>query len=663
MSTSVINKKMSKIVDENPFYKMSGALDLLQQGSKLSDTATQQQVYSYLDNAWKECNSKEKKELFFVLLFSLGDINNREHNIFRKQGIKKPDQGGQAKRRVFILCLKWVLEKVPQQFYAFLPIIGEYYNLGGMMLYQLQTDRWKGNLEEVWHLNVDVATVTDYIAGVLKASITTDNEKLLWARWLPHVPSGSKRARKYQINEKNVKAFNKGGHEVKVGDSVIVRKDKKPYTQRKDAWVFGFIKMLSEKMNWKITKIGKGLHFEGYRSWRKKFLSETEAALFSSKRIVEMDKVQFFDWLDKQPSGARHRVACRLVSKDKAGKLAPRDKWKLNTGENMGQLYLDWVASKQVAQAKLASLTEVEKKEMKPEEMKQLKQAAKVNVGGETLIDLIADLAARKNSPQELDIKAFSLLEKIKIEVPVLVVTDISGSMAAASVDHKSTRFTAQAMAQLATTLFLLKNPDPDAGQFFIRFDNRAEVIVSGQQAEKQGVNKFMGKTKQVVGTLVDPTKSFLTNLQNVSSYVVARGGTELTSVARGLKEWVDETTEFRSQKIEMINKYPVMLVISDGDLNSHSNPLVSFQAFQNDMRQYFGWEGLVVMWDVKEAYSFDNKKFETAANLMVFGGTNPGVLNQIFLNIHDMDVIDPYLPLKAMFNSNRYEPVRRLVL
>lgn len=657
-----MNRKMSKIVDENPFYKMSGALDLLQQGSKLSDEATQQQVYTYLDGAWKECTTREQKQLFFVLLFSIGDVSNREHNVFRKQGIKKPDSGGQAKRRVFIFCLKWILERVPQQFYAFLPIIGEYYNLGGMMMYQLRTDRWKGTLKEVLHLPIDVPTVTDYIADVLKSNLTTENEKTLWARWLPHVPTG-RRLRKYLITDKNVKAFNKGGNNVAVGDNLRVLKEKKSHTQQKDAWTINFIKTLSGKMDWKVTKQGKGLHFEGYRAWRKKYLSETEASLFSSKRATEMDKTQFFAWLDKQPSGARHRVACRLVSKDKSGNLTKRDKWFLKTGENMGELYIAWVDSKQKAQTQLASLSEEQKKEMKPEELKELKQAAKVNVGGENLIDLLADLAARTLSPKELDIKAFSVLEKVKIELPVLVVTDISSSMASHSVDHKRSRFSAQAMAQVATTIFLMKNPDPDSGEFFIRFDDRAEVIVSGQQAEKQGVNRFMGKQSTQVGTLVDKTKPFLWNLNNVSQYVISRGSTSLRSVAEGLRAWVNEATEFRQQKIEMINKYPVILVISDGDMNNMSDALSSFQSFQSDMRNHFGWEGVVVIWDVKEARQYDTKKFETATNLMVFGGTNPAILNQIFLNIHDMDVIDPYLPLKAIFNSNRYEPVKRLVL
>lgn len=658
---AILNKK-PKAVDENPFYRMSANLNLLQQGNKLPDTVTQSQMYTYLDAAWKECTNKVQKELFFTLVFSLGDISNREHNVFRKRGMKDVDQGGQSKRKVFFLCLKWMLERVPQQFYTFLPVIGEYYNLGGMFMYQLQTDRWKGNLKEVLHLPIDVPTVTTHIAGVLKNPRLTDNERMLWARWLPHVPSPN-RIRKYTITEKNVKAFKKGGHNAEVGGRVVVKKEKKQHTQDKDHWVVGFIKQLSEKMDWIVTKHKNNTNFEGYRAFRKKYLAETESAMFSQGGITKLDKTQFYAWLDKLPSGARYRVACRVVNKDKSGTLTPKARWLLETGENMGQLYMEWIKSKEKAQTKLATLSEVEKKAMQPEELKQLKQAAKVNVAGDTLIDLIVEVASRKLSVGEMDIKAFSLLEKIKLNVPVLPIVDISGSMASASIVHKGVQLSAKGMAQLATTIFLLKNPDESAGEFFMRFDNICEVIVSGQQAVAQGANKFMEKKQLKVGTLIDKTKPLSWNLESVSKYIIARDGTRLDSVSQGLKNWVEEDSTFKSQKIEQINKYPVFLVISDGDLNSAPTALQSFQNFQSDMRQWFGWEGVVVLWDVKASAYGDGKKFEGATNLMYFGGTNPAILNQIFLNIDDLDVVDSYLPLKALHNSNRYSPVQELVL
>lgn len=664
MEASILNKKMTK-VSENPFFKMGSTLSLFQQGNKLSDTSTKQEVYRYLDAAWSECStSKESRELFFILLFSLGDVANREHNIFRKRGTKVDSNGGQSKRRVFALCLEWMAEKVPHQFYAFMPIIGEYYNLDGLMLYELKTDRWKGNLTEVIRIPVDPNIVTTYIAGVLKNPHTTENEKLLWARWLPHVPIHKYRMRTYKVTEKNIKAFQKGGHaDIKVDDVIKVKKDKKSHTLEKDSWTHNFIKLLCEKMAWKIAKKDKGSNYIDYRAFRTKYLANTEAVLFSTGKIREFDKTQFFEWMDKLPSGARFRVACRVVSKDKSGNLTPKIKWTLRTNENLGDMYIAWVASKQEAQTQLASLSVEQKATMAPTELKQLEKAAKVNVAGDTMIDLIADMATGRLSVNEMNIKAHALLEKIKMRVPVLIVNDISGSMSSASVIHKNAMFTASGMSKLATTIFLLKNPDADAGQFFVRFDTVAEVIVSGQQAEKAGNNRFMANKSSTVDWLVDKTKTFYDNWTNVSKYLIARGGTGLDSVATGLKQWVDQEAAFKSQRIEMINKYPVLLVISDGDLNSHGGALQSFQAFQSEMRHYFGWEGVVVIWDVKAPTHTDGKKFEGAPNLMYFGGTNMGIVDQIFNNIDDLDVIDVYLPLKTLHNSDRYVPVKELVL
>lgn len=665
---TMMTRQTSKAVEENPFYKMTAALDLFQQGNKLpDDSVTQQQVYSYLSAAWKECNTKERKELFFVLLFSLGDISNREHNVFRRKGIKQPDQGGQSKRRVFMFCLNWMLTTVPRQFYTFLPIIGEYYNLGGLMFYQLKTDRWKGTLKETLHLPVDVDEVTTHIAQVLRSSVTTDNDRTLWAKWLPHVPSTS-RIRKYTITDKNIKTFKKNEKhaDVKLGDVVTEKKQKKVHTKAKDAWVIGFITTLSKKMDWDITK--GGTHFDGYRKFRKTYLSDTEAAKFSAhpddpRSVVNFDKTQFLEWLDKQPSGARYRVACRIVNKDKAGKLSPRNKWILKSGENCGQLYMDWLNIKEKAQTKLASLSVEDKEKLNPVELKQMQKAAKVNVAGDTLIDLLADFASRRLNVQEMDTKAFSLLEKISIGLPVLIIADISGSMSTNSVYHKQVEFMASAMSQIATTLFLLKNPDEELQQMFIRFDTSAEVITTGQLAEKQGSNRFMGTEQSTVKTLVDKTKPFSWNLANVSQYIISRGGTSLDCVSKELYRWVNAEPAFKSQRIEMINKYPVVLLVSDGDLNSHGTALMSLQSFQREMKQYFGWEGVVVLWDVKQQRQDDGKKFETAENLMYFGGTNPAIVDQLFRNIHDLDIIDPYLPLKALHSSNRYQPVKDLVL
>lgn len=62
----------------NPFYGMRYCLDLFQNGSKGNLTT------NMLDSCYNECKTKEQKEMFFSLLFSIGDITGRQHNIFGK---------------------------------------------------------------------------------------------------------------------------------------------------------------------------------------------------------------------------------------------------------------------------------------------------------------------------------------------------------------------------------------------------------------------------------------------------------------------------------------------------------------------------------------------------------------------------------------------------
>ena len=73
--------------NENPFYGLKECLNIFQGHS----------ITPYLlDKAYAEVKEdKVKREMFYSLLFSIGDITNREHNIFHG---KKVDSGGQAKR-------------------------------------------------------------------------------------------------------------------------------------------------------------------------------------------------------------------------------------------------------------------------------------------------------------------------------------------------------------------------------------------------------------------------------------------------------------------------------------------------------------------------------------------------------------------------------------
>lgn len=651
-------------VSENPFYKMPATLRLFSELQKVDDaTVTKSAINQYLTDAWKECkDERAKRELFMVIMFSIGDIQNREHNIFRKAGIKDVPNGGLSKRRTFAICLMWLCQAVPDQFYAALPAIADFYNLDGTMLYELRTDRFKGTVKEILHIPINVERVISYIVHVLTHGTTSENDKALWARWLPHIPS-SKRTRKYVINEKNIKAFTKGGHKVEVGSVVSVSKDKQAATIEKDKWTTNFIYKLSQAMSWEVVKYKGNIDFKGYKKFKSQYLEKSEAHLFSSGKICEMDKFQFHEWLEQLPGSARFRVQCRLVQKDDKV-LKPKNKWVSKHGFNFGEAYLEWIKAKEVAQERVRNLSVEDKAKLAPKELKQLEKDAKINTGGDTLIDIVAKLLTGRDDLRNTDLIAHTLLEKIKIDVPVLVITDVSGSMNSVSVLHKGVRFTAKSMAQLLTTIFLLKNPDPELQSMFMRFDDKAEMITAGQQVYASSVNRFMSTSSTTIPWLVDRTKKFSENLVNVSQYVIARDGTNIGSIATGFKKWVDSEPVYKQQRIEQINKYPVFLIVSDGDFNNARDAVSSLRDFQSSMRQWFGWEGVVVIWDVKEEQKNNGpNKFENVDNVMYFGGCNPGVLNQIFLNIHDLDIVDVYLPLKAMHESVRYSPVRAVTI
>ena len=107
----MVEVKLNKS-NENPFFGLRNCLKL-QQAS--TDTVISVQL---LNDAWAEvANNKEKKEMFFSILFSIGDITNREHNIFHG---KKIDSGGNANREGFFIITQWLWKTNPTQFQRFM---------------------------------------------------------------------------------------------------------------------------------------------------------------------------------------------------------------------------------------------------------------------------------------------------------------------------------------------------------------------------------------------------------------------------------------------------------------------------------------------------------------------------------------------------------------
>ena len=682
MKTTATNNKILSLVEkrlsENQFYGLRKTLDYFQQVPKMTDNINKNLLFSHLDGAWSECNvNSEKRKLFYTIFFKHLDIANRDHNVFAENiGKNKADKGGDALRKVGIYQLEWLLSKdstMRNQFYAFLPLIPEYSNYENLFFYQLRTDRKTGKVLETLSIIPDkikdqvLNEVTDFLASKIKDVTTSDIDNTLIAKFLPK-PKFSKRTRKFVVTEKGLKSVNKKyGKDFKVGDVVTRKSDLQDETIKKEQFEAEFITMLSSKLNWDVITYPNNIRYIGLEEYKAKWNRLSESYLFSSKEILNWDKEQFVKWLNQIPSGSRFRVQCRLFRKNEKGVLSSTGKWIGKYG-NLSDFYNEWLASKEVANNKVR---ELEAKETLTEEetiaLSKAKKEAKVNVGSESMLDIVAKIFNNKGNPKELDVIADNILRKIDIKVPSLLFVDRSGSMTSNSCTHKGVNFSARDISKLALTIFLLKNPKPELQSIFGLFSSECEIVSDNDIKVSTSNNRYsIGETKKLKEPIIDRTKPFSWNFQRISAIVDSMQlatGTDISSVARSLKTWVDSDSSLSEMRKELINQFPVWVAISDGDMNNSHSATASVQDFQMKMKQYFGWSGLLVIWDVKSVNVTDERnKFENLENVIYFGSANQQVLNQVFTNIHDLDIIDIYVPLLSMYRSNRYDLVRNLV-
>lgn len=629
-------KQTQKEVSENPFYGYRALLTMQTQLQRTSDAdANAATVRSLLNTAWAEVKmTKEHRQLFFILMFSFGDIENRQHNIFPV----KVDQGGHSKRRMFRMCLDWVLstKDAEQYFYPLMPVIAEYTNYENLFYNQLRTDKSKTATREV--LQIDKKKVASYLVDRLK--VGEQMEKQLIVKFLPKWPS-VKRWRK----DKEGKSF---------------AQPKRAATLQKDQWNKDLINAINTEAGWTLPE---------YKAFRSEHLKNTEAHLFSTKKICEFDELQFKSWLDTLPSGARYRVQRRLFDVEEYSKaLKSKEKWKLKSGKDMGGVYLAWIKAKEEAMKLLVSLTEEDKKEMSAAQLQKLEKTAKINTGATTLFEAFMNIYINGsqidvNNP-ETQVRIQHLVDKLKIDVPVLVILDVSGSMQS-NVSVGGKNLSRLQFAMFCAALMLYKNPSEDMKSFMITFGSQAQVISDDSFVNSQiGKNRYVPQTKQIkLEQLVLKGKPFIDTFKQLQSILRTDGATDLSCVSRDLKQWVDSDASTKSIKIEAIRAYPVFLVISDGDLNSSWTPKDSFQKFKSEMLQWFGADPLIVLWDIKsDSRSESKSQFEDTDNFIHVTGMNAAIINQIFLNINDLDILDVFISLKTTFETNRYLPVKQLI-
>lgn len=596
--------------NNNPFYGLKECLKLLQ---SVGGTITSEM----LNRAYAEVkDSKEKKQMFFSLLFSIGDITARQHNIFK--GIKK-DNGGNANREGFSVVFDWLKSNHKEQFLAFLNkgLFNEYACFDLLFRSRVQTKGAKViKVQDIFADKWYCDHLADYVYAIINGS--NPFNKMLVAKFLTP-PRLSKRA----------------GHKKMLEDTRKVMENKARFLQK-----------LSALMGWEYSVKGVYANFKGYREWRKAYNGTLESVLFSTNKINEFDRTQFIDWLDKLPAQARFRVKNRvLYSKVKDTETL---KWPKLEG-----WYKEWEKYKESKQAEQRVLEEKVKQGQATNDdvaqLEKVKKEAKVTTGATSFTELFNGIM--NNSVDGLKLESF-VQNKVNLPYNSLVIIDGSGSMNGQPFDF----------ACFMAAVCLVKNPDDDGRNLLGMFSNDTKWY-SYINREAYQYNSIMRRVvgKTVQKPFVDPTKSFMGNYKQIKAFCHAMfegGWTNIASLIRSIKTVLKNMP----QLVDTLKQYPVWTVISDGEWNQLPSPEASINDLLTQCNDVLGFKPYIVAIDVAPERYLNAERFSGIENLMYLPA-NPVLIEQFLTNFKDMDVFNVYTPLQGIFRSNRYDLVREATL
>jgi len=599
--------------NNNPFFGLRNCLELLNTNKTITSND--------LDHAWIEVSGdKTRREMFFSLLFSIGDVTNRQHNIFGK---KKIDSGGNAKREDFETIFNWLYANNKQQFVKFLNahLFNEYACFDLLFKNRVKTVK---NTKKVLtvpavFLNEDYANVLlEYVYGIING--TNPFDKMLVAKFLT-IPRLSKRQGHKQLLPETKKIMEAKGI---------------------------FLINLSKMMGWE-TK-----YFKGYREWRKQYNGELESVLFSTGKINEFTKDEFISWFDKLPAQARFRVKNRILYSKTKDCL-------LNTYEGLGNKWAkfqpwvkEWETYKEQKQQEQRILEEKVRQGQASDEdkvkLQQVKKEAKVTTGATNFKGLYDSIL--RGNVDKLKLESF-IQNKVNLPYNSLVIIDDSGSMSGAPFNF----------AKFIASVCLVKNPDDDARNLIGFFNSRSHwhsFIDSYGSRKNSLLRTTVAQTN--AKPLVDGTLSFFDNYKRISKFcdaVYQGGGTRLNSIPQGLEFIIQENPEM----LDELKNYPIWTIVSDGDLNNSWDARESMIQFQNDCRRILGYIPFIVMIEIYNSWhSPKASSFEGLENIIYIPG-NPAQIEQFLVNFKDMDIMDVYTPLQSLYRSNRYELVRQNTL
>lgn len=602
--------------ETNPFSGLRNCLKIFNNGGQ-GITLSQDD----LNKAWEEVkDSKEKKEMFFSLLFSLGDITARQHNIFKGQ---KVDSGGNSQREIFFNCMEWMKKNIPDQFFKFMKshLFNEYTCFDNLFRNRVQTQGKKIiSIKSVLNTsdNRYFNELLDYTESIIKGKNPYD--KMLVAKFLT-LPRLSPRKEHKQML---------------------------PQTKELMKAKVKFLEELSKRMNWPYKIEGNILNFKGYREWRKEYNSTLESVLFSTGKIKDFDEIQFLEWLDRIPAQARFRVRNRIMfEKEGVFKYPKLKEW-----------YEKWEKYKEEKQAEQRVLEEkVRQGQASVEDkvkLEKVKKEAKVTVGSTNFQELYKEILSGRID--KLKLESF-VNNKVSLQYNSLVIIDDSGSMGGAPFNF----------AKFIASVCLVKNPDDDGRNLLGFFNYDSRLYGSMDRAGSKTPNSLMrSSVKNIVKKpFVDPHKSFYENYQNISSFcqgVFQGGGTRINSIPKGFAEQANNNPVL----LDELMQYPVWTIVSDGEWNNMYSPEASMNEFFRDCENLLGFRPFIIAIDIQNpnwAHQIFKADRFTGIDNMIYIPSNPAQIEQILTNFKDIEIFDVYTPLLSLYRSNRYDLVRANVI
>ena len=599
--------------NDNPFYGLRGCLKLQQAASLTINESLLEAAYAEVKD------NTEKKKMFFSLLFSVGDITNRQHNIFKK---KKVDGGGFSNRESFEVILKWLYKKDKKQFEKFLTagLFNEFSCFDLLFKSRVQTVKNSSRVVEVSSVFLDEVyskMVLDYTYSVING--TNPFNKMLVAKFLT-IPRTSKRQ----------------GHKQMLPETVKIMKAKA-----------AFLNQLSEMMGWDSA------YFKGYREWRQQYNGELESVLFTTGKINEFTKDEFLNWFDKLPAQARFRVKnrilysmCTLPLPDGKECSTQNPKWA-----KFQPWLKEWEQFKENKQKEQRILEEKVRQGQASDEdkqkLKEVKKEAKVTVGATNFTTLYDDILVGRIDKLKLE----SFMNKVNLPYNSLVIIDDSGSMSGAPFNF----------ATFIAATCLIKNPDDDGRNLlgFFSDTGRWFSYINAQGRSKNSILRTQVASTKVT-PFVDPEKSFYENYIAIDRFCRAtfRGGwTDLRTILKELVRDVQTNPEL----LDAIRNYPVWTIVSDGELNSCASPEASLNDFFREAEKLLGFRPYLIMMDICSRANASYLKADRFAGIdnVIYIPANPAMIEQVLTNFNDMDIFDVYTPLLSLYRSNRYELVR----